>query len=166
MDAGWRCSLVVAVSRFPRSDWNPQNDVQAMARCHRIGQKKQVVIYRLVTRNSFEGEMFARASKKLGLEQAILATHDFNSDTNALSADPAGSAAGRGIGRHRRGGNGGGSDEEDDDDEEEEEDASGLKELATGRVSGEELERLLRKGAYAMLDDQVGPVGWPCRLAV
>ncbi len=24
------------------SDWNPQNDVQAMARCHRIGQKKQV----------------------------------------------------------------------------------------------------------------------------
>jgi SNF2 family DNA or RNA helicase len=28
------------------SDWNPQNDVQAMARCHRIGQKKQVTIYR------------------------------------------------------------------------------------------------------------------------
>ena len=66
------------------SDWNPQNDVQAMARCHRIGQKKQVVIYRLVTRNTFEGEMFARASKKLGLEQAILATHDFNSETNAV----------------------------------------------------------------------------------
>jgi len=38
------------------------------------------MIYRLVTRNSFEGEMFGRASRKLGLEQAILATHDFNSE--------------------------------------------------------------------------------------
>jgi SNF2 family DNA or RNA helicase len=32
------------------SDWNPQNDVQAMARCHRIGQSKNVTIYRLITR--------------------------------------------------------------------------------------------------------------------
>ncbi|KAG5188935.1 SNF2 family N-terminal domain-containing protein, partial [Tribonema minus] len=54
------------------SDWNPQNDVQAMARCHRIGQTKQVAIYRLITRGSFESEMFARASRKLGLEQAVL----------------------------------------------------------------------------------------------
>lgn len=28
------------------SDWNPQNDLQAQARCHRIGQKKMVKIYR------------------------------------------------------------------------------------------------------------------------
>lgn len=32
------------------SDWNPQNDLQAMARAHRIGQKKQVSIYRYVNR--------------------------------------------------------------------------------------------------------------------
>ena len=31
------------------SDWNPQNDLQAQARCHRIGQKKEVKIYRLLT---------------------------------------------------------------------------------------------------------------------
>jgi chromodomain-helicase-DNA-binding protein 7 len=31
------------------SDWNPQNDIQAMARAHRIGQKKDVTIYRLIT---------------------------------------------------------------------------------------------------------------------
>jgi SNF2 family DNA or RNA helicase len=31
------------------SDWNPQNDIQAMARAHRIGQKKEVTIYRLIT---------------------------------------------------------------------------------------------------------------------
>jgi hypothetical protein len=54
------------------SDWNPQNDVQAMARCHRIGQTKSVRVYRLITRGSFEAEMFARASRKLGLEQAVL----------------------------------------------------------------------------------------------
>lgn len=60
------------------SDWNPQNDVQAMARCHRIGQSKQVTIYRLITRRSFEAEMFERASKKLGLEAAILGSRAFN----------------------------------------------------------------------------------------
>jgi len=59
------------------SDWNPQNDVQAMARCHRIGQKKSVTIYRLITRRSFEAEMFDRASRKLGLEQAVLGTRTF-----------------------------------------------------------------------------------------
>lgn len=31
------------------SDWNPQNDIQAMARAHRIGQTKEVTIYRLVS---------------------------------------------------------------------------------------------------------------------
>ncbi|GMH64942.1 hypothetical protein TL16_g04081, partial [Triparma laevis f. inornata] len=50
------------------SDWNPQNDVQAQARCHRIGQTKDVMIYRLITARSFETEMFDRASRKLGLE--------------------------------------------------------------------------------------------------
>ena len=29
------------------SDWNPQNDVQAMARCHRIGQTKAVQVYKI-----------------------------------------------------------------------------------------------------------------------
>merc|ERR1712025_1269390 len=60
------------------SDWNPQNDVQAQARCHRIGQTKSVMIYRLITRRSFEAEMFDRASRKLGLEQAVLGTRKFN----------------------------------------------------------------------------------------
>ena len=32
------------------SDWNPQNDLQAMARAHRIGQKSVVKIYRFVTK--------------------------------------------------------------------------------------------------------------------
>lgn len=53
------------------SDWNPQNDVQAMARSHRIGQTKKVKVFRLVTRNTYESEMVERANKKLGLERAM-----------------------------------------------------------------------------------------------
>ncbi|GAB5366178.1 hypothetical protein AAMO2058_001122500 [Amorphochlora amoebiformis] len=54
------------------SDWNPQNDIQAQARCHRIGQTKNVKVYRLVTANTYESEMFHRASMKLGLDKAVL----------------------------------------------------------------------------------------------
>lgn len=86
------------------SDWNPQNDVQAQARCHRIGQTKDVRIYRLVTSRSFEQEMFDRASKKLGLEQAVLGT--FEKDT------------------------------EDD------------------KPTQKEMEQLLKRGAYALLEDE------------
>lgn len=54
------------------SDWNPQNDIQAQARCHRIGQKKSVKVYRLLTRNTYEREMFDKAGMKLGLDKAVL----------------------------------------------------------------------------------------------
>jgi chromodomain-helicase-DNA-binding protein 7 len=54
------------------SDWNPQNDLQAQARCHRIGQKKRVNIYRLLTRKSYEMQMFHMSSMKMGLDQAVL----------------------------------------------------------------------------------------------
>ncbi|TPX32804.1 hypothetical protein SmJEL517_g04133 [Synchytrium microbalum] len=54
------------------SDWNPQNDLQAQSRCHRIGQTKAVQIYRLITRGTYEREMFDRASIKLGLDRAVL----------------------------------------------------------------------------------------------
>ena len=46
--------------------------LQAQARCHRIGQNKMVKVYRLITRNSYEREMFDRASMKLGLDKAVL----------------------------------------------------------------------------------------------
>jgi superfamily II DNA or RNA helicase len=54
------------------SDWNPQNDVQAQARSHRIGQTQAVKVYRLVTRKTYESQLFERASHKLGLDRAIL----------------------------------------------------------------------------------------------
>lgn len=54
------------------SDFNPQNDIQAQSRCHRIGQTRDVKIFRLITRNTYEKYMLEIASKKLGLERAIL----------------------------------------------------------------------------------------------
>ena len=53
-------------------DWNPQNDLQAQARCHRIGQTKLVRIYRLVTRDTYEMHLLDAANQKLGLEQAVI----------------------------------------------------------------------------------------------
>ncbi|XP_060900017.1 chromodomain-helicase-DNA-binding protein 8 [Labrus mixtus] len=62
------------------SDWNPQNDLQAQARCHRIGQSKAVKVYRLITRNSYEREMLDKASLKLGLDRAVLQSMSGNKD--------------------------------------------------------------------------------------
>jgi SNF2 family DNA or RNA helicase len=60
------------------SDWNPQNDIQAQARCHRIGQKAKVKVYRLITRNTYENKMFERASRKLGLDHVVLDGGEMN----------------------------------------------------------------------------------------
>uniref|UniRef100_A0A4W3HL37 Chromodomain-helicase-DNA-binding protein 6-like n=1 Tax=Callorhinchus milii TaxID=7868 RepID=A0A4W3HL37_CALMI len=66
------------------SDWNPQNDLQAQARCHRIGQSKAVQVYRLITRNSYEREMFDKASLKLGLDRAVLQAMNRRGSTNGV----------------------------------------------------------------------------------
>ncbi len=50
------------------SDWNPQADLQAMARAHRIGQKNPVTIYRFVSKDTVEEEVLERARNKLMLE--------------------------------------------------------------------------------------------------
>ncbi|GAA6034484.1 hypothetical protein JCM8097_005352 [Rhodosporidiobolus ruineniae] len=54
------------------SDWNPQNDLQAMARAHRIGQKNHVNVYRFVTKDTVEEDVLERARKKMILEYAIV----------------------------------------------------------------------------------------------
>ena len=54
------------------SDWNPQADLQAMDRAHRIGQTKQVVVYRFVTQPSVEEKVLERAAQKLRLDQLVI----------------------------------------------------------------------------------------------
>lgn len=60
------------------SDWNPQADLQAMARAHRIGQKKQVLVLRLVTEESVEEQMLTTAYQKLDNEAMVIQAGMFN----------------------------------------------------------------------------------------
>merc|ERR1712137_1306001 len=53
-------------------DWNPQNDKQAIARAHRIGQTREVRVVRLVTDTTVERVMEQRCQEKLELEKKII----------------------------------------------------------------------------------------------
>jgi len=53
-------------------DWNPQNDEQARARAHRIGQTKTVTVYRLVTKGTIEERMLSIQDRKKRLAQALV----------------------------------------------------------------------------------------------
>ncbi|KAI5991718.1 SNF2 family N-terminal domain-containing protein [Pisolithus orientalis] len=54
------------------SDWNPQADLQAMDRAHRIGQSKQVYVFRFITEDTVEERMLERAAQKLRLDQLVI----------------------------------------------------------------------------------------------
>jgi len=54
------------------SDWNPQVDLQAIDRAHRIGQKREVFVYRFVTEDSVEEKIVERAARKLKVDHLII----------------------------------------------------------------------------------------------
>lgn len=54
------------------SDWNPANDLQAMARVHRFGQKRTCYIYRLLTQGTLDEKIFQRQVSKTGLADSIV----------------------------------------------------------------------------------------------
>src|SRR5690606_19338669 len=54
------------------SDWNPQVDLQAQDRAHRIGQQKQVCVFRFITEHSVEEKVIERALQKLRLDQLVI----------------------------------------------------------------------------------------------
>ncbi|KAH1072832.1 hypothetical protein J1N35_025160 [Gossypium stocksii] len=62
------------------SDWNPQMDLQAMDRCHRIGQTKPVHVYRLATAQSVECRILKRAYSKLKLEHVVIGKGQFHQE--------------------------------------------------------------------------------------
>ena len=66
------------------SDWNPQADLQAMARAHRIGQTKPVNVYRLVSKGTIEEEILERARNKLMLEFITIQRGVTDMDPNKL----------------------------------------------------------------------------------
>ena len=59
-------------------DKNPQMDLQAQDRAHRIGQTRPVLIYRLVSRHTIESKIMQRASEKRQLEALVIAKGKFN----------------------------------------------------------------------------------------
>lgn len=71
------------------SDWNPQQDLQAMDRAHRIGQTRPVVVYRLATHGTVEEKLLLKADGKRKLEKLVIQKGKFKSllpDGGSLSS--------------------------------------------------------------------------------
>lgn len=65
------------------SDWNPHADLQAQDRAHRIGQKKEVRILRLITERSVEEQILARAQYKLEIDGKVIQAGKFDNKSTA-----------------------------------------------------------------------------------
>jgi SNF2 family DNA or RNA helicase len=94
---------------FYDSDWNPAMDAQAQDRCHRIGQTRDVHIYRMITRHTIEENILKKANQKRELDDMVIQGGQFNTeffrdlDPRRLLADePAPVAAGSASGRKPR----------------------------------------------------------------
>ncbi|XP_052098948.1 uncharacterized protein LOC127733675 [Mytilus californianus] len=66
------------------SDFNPQVDLQAMDRAHRIGQTKQVRVLRFVTEHTVEEKILERAEKKLRLDYIVIQQGRLSDSSNKL----------------------------------------------------------------------------------
>ncbi|KAM3567233.1 hypothetical protein VYU27_010617, partial [Nannochloropsis oceanica] len=69
------------------SDWNPQVDLQAMDRAHRIGQTKQVRVFRFITEGTVEEKIVERADRKLFLDAAVIQQGRLAEKHNSVSKD-------------------------------------------------------------------------------
>lgn len=68
------------------SDWNPQMDLQAQDRVHRIGQTKPVLIYRFVAAKTVEAKILEKATGKRRLEKLVISKGKFKSPAAAANA--------------------------------------------------------------------------------
>ena len=66
---------------FLEHDWNPQKDLQAMDRAHRLGQKRTVNVFRLLTKGTLEEKVMSLQRFKLDVANAVV-----NSDNMSLAA--------------------------------------------------------------------------------
>jgi TATA-binding protein-associated factor len=57
---------------FVEHDWNPQKDMQAMDRAHRLGQKRVVNVYRLITRDTLEEKIMGLQQFKLNIANTVV----------------------------------------------------------------------------------------------
>ncbi|XP_072029618.1 TATA-binding protein-associated factor 172-like [Amphiura filiformis] len=70
---------------FVEHDWNPTKDLQAMDRAHRIGQKKVVNVYRLITRGTLEEKIMGLQKFKLNIANTVI-TQD-NASLHSMGTD-------------------------------------------------------------------------------
>ncbi|KAK9889417.1 hypothetical protein WA026_004689 [Henosepilachna vigintioctopunctata] len=66
---------------FYDSDWNPTVDQQAMDRAHRLGQTKQVTVYRLICKGTIEERILQRAREKSEIQKLVISGGNFKPDT-------------------------------------------------------------------------------------
>uniref|UniRef100_A0A3P8U690 Chromatin-remodeling ATPase INO80 n=1 Tax=Amphiprion percula TaxID=161767 RepID=A0A3P8U690_AMPPE len=66
---------------FYDSDWNPTVDQQAMDRAHRLGQTKQVTVYRLICQGTIEERILQRAKEKSEIQRVVISGGNFKPDT-------------------------------------------------------------------------------------
>ncbi|CAH7687939.1 SNF2 family N-terminal domain-domain-containing protein [Phakopsora pachyrhizi] len=65
------------------SDWNPHQDLQAQDRAHRIGQKKEVRVLRLITSKSVEEHIMSKAQFKLDMDKKVIQAGRFDHKSSA-----------------------------------------------------------------------------------
>lgn len=68
---------------FYESDWNPTLDLQAMDRAHRLGQTKEVTVYRLICKETVEEKILVRASQKNTVQQLVMTGEHVQGDLMA-----------------------------------------------------------------------------------
>lgn len=66
---------------FYDSDWNPTVDQQAQDRAHRLGQTKQVTVYRLICKGTIEERILQRAREKSEIQRMVISGGNFKPDT-------------------------------------------------------------------------------------
>jgi ATP-dependent DNA helicase len=69
------------------SDWNPQQDLQAQDRAHRIGQTRPVIVYRFATKGTVEEMLLEKADSKRRLEKLVIQKGRFRSIRSDAGAD-------------------------------------------------------------------------------
>ncbi|XP_076901176.1 protein PHOTOPERIOD-INDEPENDENT EARLY FLOWERING 1-like [Bidens hawaiensis] len=65
---------------FYDSDWNPAMDQQAQDRCHRIGQTREVHIYRLISECTIEENILKKAKQKRALDDLVIQSGEYNTE--------------------------------------------------------------------------------------
>jgi E1A-binding protein p400 len=65
---------------FYDSDWNPAMDQQAQDRCHRIGQTREVHIYRLISESTIEENILKKANQKRALDDLVIQSGGYNTE--------------------------------------------------------------------------------------